>query len=119
MLPATLYWRVRVLLDENLPLEFAAEILGREVTTVRANGWAGLKNGALMQRAATTCDVFVTMDKNIQHRQHIAALTCGVILLSAPSNRLEHLRPLLPKLLLGIAETRRGELVRMNSREDR
>jgi hypothetical protein len=113
MLPATPYLRVRVLLDENLPLEFAAEIPGHEVTTVRANGWAGLKNGALMQRAATMCDLFVTMDKNIQYQQHIAALPFGVILLSAPSNRLEHLRPLVPKLLVGIAETRRGELLRI------
>lgn len=104
---------MRVLLDENLPLEFAAEIHGHAVDTVRARGWAGLQNGALMQRAASTCDVFVTMDKNIQHQQHIPALSFGVILLTAPSNRLEHLRPIVPKLLQAIGEVRPGELRRV------
>ncbi|MCR4341960.1 MAG: hypothetical protein NUW01_18950 [Gemmatimonadaceae bacterium] len=55
---------MRVLLDENLPLEFAAEIHGHKVSTVRGRGWAGLQNGALMKEAAAVCDVFVTMDKN-------------------------------------------------------
>jgi hypothetical protein len=73
---------VRVLLDENLPLEFAAEILGHEVATVRARGWAGLTNGVLLERAASSCEVFVTMDRNIRHQQHIKALPFGVVLMA-------------------------------------
>jgi len=75
---------VRVLLDENLPLEFAAEIPGHDVATVRGLGWAGLQNGALMRQAADACDVFVTMDKSIPHQQHIPAMPFGVVLLAAP-----------------------------------
>jgi hypothetical protein len=97
---------VRVLLDENLPLEFAAEIQGYDVATVRGLGWAGLQNGVLMERAAAKYDVFVTMDKNIPHQQNIAALSFGVILLTAHSNRLADLRPCVPELLRAVAAAR-------------
>jgi hypothetical protein len=101
---------VRVLLDENLPLEFAAEIRDHEVETVRSAGWSGLTNGALMQRAATACDVFVTMDKNIPHQQNIRALPFGVIVLEAPSNRIEDLRPIVQALQKAIVGARPGVL---------
>ena len=104
---------MRVLLDENLPLDFAAEILGHEVITVRAAGWAGLKNGALMKRAATACDVFVTMDKNIPFQQNIPALSFAVILLLAHSNQLTDLRPRVPELLLAIKAAQPGVLQRV------
>lgn len=42
-----------VLLDENLPLDLAAEIRGHEVNTVRGLGWTGTENGELMRLAAT------------------------------------------------------------------
>ncbi len=104
---------MRVLLDENLPLDFAAEILGHEVITVRAAGWAGLQNGALMKRAATACDVFVTMDKNIPFQQNIPALPFAVILLLAHSNQLTDLRPRIPELLLAIKAAQPGVLQRV------
>ena len=101
---------MRVLLDENLPLEFAAEIRGHDVATVRGMGWDGLKNGALMQRAASACDVFVTMDRNIPHQQNIGALKFGVILLQAHSNRIEDLRPIVNALERAILDAGPGVL---------
>jgi hypothetical protein len=106
---------VRELLAENLPLEFAAEIGGHEVLTVRGLGWDGLKNGALMQRAATACDVFVTMDRNIPHQQNIGALRFGVILLQAHSNRIEDLRPIVTLLQQAISDARPGVLHRVGA----
>ena len=66
-----------------------------------------------MQRAAAICDLFVTMDRNIPHQQNILALSFGVILLSAHSNRLIHLRPIVADLLRAIAVARPGELQRI------
>ena len=43
---------MRVLLDEQLPRQLAREITGHEVSTVQQRGWAGLKNGELLRRAA-------------------------------------------------------------------
>jgi len=104
---------VRVLLDENLPLDLAAEIRGHEVNTVRGLGWTGIENGELMRLAATACDVFVTMDQNLPHQQHLPRLPFGVILLRAPSNRLLHLRPLVAALLRAIDMIKSGELQRV------
>lgn len=113
MLPATWCSPVRVLLDENLPLEFAADVVGHDVLTVRGMGWDGLKNGVLMQHAAAACDVFVTMDKNIPHQQNIGVLRFGVILLEARSNRIEDLRPLVGRLHEAIRRARPGVLQRV------
>lgn len=106
---------MRVLLDENLPVDFAELVAGCEVVTVRGLGWAGTQNGELMRRAAAVCDVFVTMDRNIPHQQHLPGLPFGVILLVAPSNRLADLRPLVAALLAAIPQARPGVLQRVGA----
>jgi len=106
---------VRVLLDENLPVDFAALVAGHEVVTVRGLGWAGTQNGELMQRAAAVCDVFVTMDRNIPHQQHIPGLPFGVILLASHSNRLADLRPHVAALLAAIPRAKPGVLQRVGA----
>lgn len=100
---------MRVLLDENLPLDFAAEISGHQVETVRGRGWTGTENGELMRLAANACDAFITMDQNLPRQQDIAKLPFGVILLRAPSNRMMHLRPLIVPLLHAIDTITPGE----------
>jgi len=115
MQPATPWWLVRVLLDENLPADFAALVVGHEVVTVRGLGWAGTQNGELMRRSAAVCDVFVTMDKNLPHQQHVPGLPFGVILLAAHSNRLTDLRVHVEALLATIPLARPGELQRVGA----
>ncbi len=104
---------MRVLLDENLPLEFAAEIVGFSVATVRGLGWSGTKNGELMRRAAPVCDVFVTMDRNLPFQQNIPAHSFGVVIVYAHSNRLTDLRPIVPELLVAISTVAPGTWVRV------
>jgi len=58
---------VRVLLDECLPKKLKAEFPNAEVFTVPEMGWAGKTNGELLRFAASTVDVFITVDKNLQH----------------------------------------------------
>ena len=101
---------MRVLLDENLPLDFAAEIPGHDVQTVRRRGWTGIENGELMQLAAGACDAFVTMDQNLPRQQDVPQLPFAIIVLRAPSNRLIHLRPLVAALLRAIETAKPGEL---------
>ena len=113
--PAIHWWLVRVLLDENLPVDFAALVVGHEVVTVRGLGWAGTQNGELMRRAAAVCDVFVTMDQNIPHQQHIPRRPFGVILLAAHSNRLIDLRVHVEALLAAVPLARPGELQRVGA----
>jgi hypothetical protein len=43
---------MRILLDESLPVELADELHGHDVVSVQILGWAGIKNGELLTRAA-------------------------------------------------------------------
>jgi len=86
---------VRVLLDEQLPRHLARELRGHEVSTVQQKGWAGLKNGELLRRAADAgFEVFLTADRNLEFQQNLSQTRLRVILLVAPSNTLEDLLPL-------------------------
>jgi predicted nuclease of predicted toxin-antitoxin system len=104
---------MRILLDESLPQELQDELPGHSVLTVRENGWSGLKNGELLRRAADQLDVFVNADQNLQFQQNLSKLPIAVLVLVAPSNRMEALRPLLPKLLSALIALQPCTLVRV------
>lgn len=102
---------MRVLLDEHLPLAFAEELVGHEVSTVRAEGWTGMKNGELLATAASAgFDVLVTNDRGIEHQQIIAGLALRVVVLDAPSNKLRDLRARVPATLETIAVAVPGQV---------
>jgi hypothetical protein len=91
------------------------QLRGHDVRTVVGQGWAGLKNGEVLRRAASDFDVFVTMDGNIEFQQHIDALSFGVVLVRAQSNRMLHLRPLVAALLEAITVAKPGRLQRVGA----
>ena len=55
----------------------------------------------------------VTADRNLQFQQNLSQSRIGIILLIAPSNALEDLRPLLPSLRAAIPKSRAGQLQRV------
>ena len=73
-------------------------------------GWAGLKNGDLLTRAEQQFDVLLTMDSNMVHQQNLAMYRIAVIALKARSNRLADTRPLMPKVLAALPNTKPGVL---------
>jgi len=75
---------VRVLLDEELPRHLARELIGHHVRAVQEEGWSGLKNGDLLQRAADGgFEVFVTADQNLEFQQNLARSRLGVVVLTS------------------------------------
>ena len=60
-------------------------------------GWAGMKNGALLQLAAESFNVLLTTDRNLAFQQNMATLRLSIIVLRAPSNDISVLRPLILK----------------------
>jgi hypothetical protein len=95
---------MKVLLDENLPHELRHHLVGHDVFTVAYLGWSGTKNGALLERAAREgFEAFVTMDNGVAYQQNVAALSIGVVILSAASNDMSDLLPLVPALLRSLA----------------
>jgi predicted nuclease of predicted toxin-antitoxin system len=106
---------VRVLLDENLPVGLVHHLVGHDATTVAALGWAGITNGELLSRASSRFDAFLTMDRNLGQQQALRSLSFGVVLLSARSNRLVDLQPLVPQLLRALGALRPGSLERVGA----
>jgi hypothetical protein len=62
--------------------------------TVSGRGWSGIKNGELLRRTSGQYDILVTMDRSIEFQQRISTSPFGIVLVHAPSNRIDHLRPL-------------------------
>jgi predicted nuclease of predicted toxin-antitoxin system len=104
---------VRVLLDEQLPLDFARTLEGHSVDTVVGRGWAGLTNGELLRRMHGEYDALVTMDRGIEFQHNLSTLPFGVLLLRARSNRMMHLQPLVPPILDALPTIKPGELLRV------
>jgi hypothetical protein len=100
---------VRVLLDENPPADLAGEFTGHTVQTVGQMGWVGIKNGELLRRMQNQFEALLTMDANLQYQQNLSALSFGVILLRAPSNRMTHLSALVPAVLMALGVLGPGE----------
>jgi hypothetical protein len=101
---------VKVLLDECVDRRLARDIEGHEVRTVPEAGWAGLKNGELLKRAQGQFDIFVTVDRNLPFQRDLSGFSIAVVILSTPTNRLDDLRVLIPKLLTVIPTSKAGEV---------
>ena len=106
---------MRILLDESLPRKLALELTGHEAQTVQRRGWSGLKNGALLQTASEEFHVLLTGDQNLEFQQNPATLPISVIILVAVNNRIETLRPLVPRVLEVLQSIRPGQLVRVGA----
>ena len=106
---------MRILLDEPLPRKLASELTGHEANTVQKRGWAGLKNGRLLEVASLEFQVLLTGDRNLEFQQNAGALPIAVIVLVAVNNRIETLRPLIPRVLEALDRIRPGQLVRVGA----
>ena len=110
--------RIRVLLDECLPVEIAGELPQHDVRTIRSMRWRGKKNGELLQLAAANFNVFVTIDQGLAFQQRISQLRLGVVTLEAPSNEMQDLRHLMPALRHAVLKVKPGQVIRVDSRSD-
>ncbi|MGI0028762.1 MAG: DUF5615 family PIN-like protein [Nitrososphaera sp.] len=106
---------MRILLDESLPRRLRGELPGHSVKTVAEMGWSALENGELLRRAADEFDVFVTADQNLQFQQNLSALPLAVAVFVAHTNKVEDLRPLVPRRLAHLATLQEKTFVRLGS----
>jgi predicted nuclease of predicted toxin-antitoxin system len=74
---------MRILLDECLPARLRRDLPGHDVLTVPRAGWAGIKNSKLLRLIGDSAnyDVFLTMDKSLQHQQPLTGLAFAVVVL--------------------------------------
>jgi hypothetical protein len=62
-------------------------------------GWASKRNGELLTLAVGQFDVFLTADRNLSYQQDLSSFDIAVVVLVARSNRLDDLRPVMPRVL--------------------
>lgn len=85
----------RVLLDECVPRRLKRSLPGLDVVHVRDIGWTGKRNGVLLGlMLGAGYEVFMTVDRNLEYQQNVAAAGVAVVVLLARTNRLADLLPL-------------------------
>lgn len=106
---------MRILLDECVPKGLKREFgPGHLVLTVPEAGWAGIKNGQLLSLATSKFDVLITSDTNLEYQQTLAKSSLLLVLLIAPSNDINALRPLVPSALAALETATKGQLVKVS-----
>lgn len=104
---------MKVLLDENLPRKLAGRLIGHECRTVVACGWSGKKNGDLLALADPQFDVLLTLDKNLPYQQNLDTKRIAVLIVRAPSNRIQDLLPVMPECLAALETIQPQQVVRI------
>lgn len=105
---------MKLLLDENMPHKLRLHLPGHEVFTSAYMGWAGVRNGDLLSRAAAAgFDVLLTLDAGIEYEQNLINLPCSVIIIRAESNAFEHIQPRIPAILTAIQTLSPKSLLRI------
>ena len=107
---------MRVLLDENvdrrLKRAFDEE---HEVSTVPERGWAGMRNGELLEAAGKEFDALVTTDRGMPYQQNLSRYELAVIVLEAKSNSYEGLASLMDRTNAALGEVVPGEATRIRA----
>jgi hypothetical protein len=106
---------VRVLLDEQLPLDLGRQLDGHDVQTVSGRGWAGVRNGELLRRMRGNYDALLMMDRSLEFQQNLSQISFGIVVVVAPSNRLQDLLPLVPNMRDALSALKPGEIRRVGS----
>jgi hypothetical protein len=103
---------VKVLLDENIPHVLRAHLAHHDTYTVAYLGWAGLKNGRLLEAAGTAgFDVLVTGDLSMTYQQNLSGRRTAIVSLSAISWPI--IEPHLAKIVKAIDEAEPSGFVRV------
>ena len=94
---------MRILLDESVPEQLGEMLVGHTWSSVRREGWAGMKNGVLLSSASAHFDVLLTADKNMEYQQNLNALAMSILVMRARSNRVSDLGRAIPAVLLALS----------------
>jgi hypothetical protein len=84
------------------------------VATVQSQGWSSKTNGELPRLAESErFDVMVTADQGIEFQQNLSKAGLGIVAVRAPSNRMEHLLPLVGQIVEAIEGVPKATVVRV------
>ena len=91
---------MRILLDECVPWPMHKLLGPHSCSSVQAEGWGGIKNGELLERAEDDFDLFITSDQNIRYQQNLSGRRIAILELSTNDiNRIQSARNLIEETL--------------------
>ena len=103
---------VRILIDECVDERLRHDFSGHDCQTARYAGFAGLKNGHLLSAAEKSgFEVIVTVDQNIPYQQDLQNRNIAILILRAPTNRLLHLKQVIPAALKALTVIKSREVI--------
>jgi hypothetical protein len=91
---------VKVILDENVPVQVRDFLADHQVTTVQREGWSGVKNGELLSLIDEVFDVMVLADKSLRYQQNLTGRKIAFVEL--PTNKLRILEGMASKILSAV-----------------
>ncbi len=99
---------MKILLDNCVKKHVVKLIPGHEVVHSVDIGWAALKNGELLAKAALEFDVLVTVDKRMRFQSNLKGIDLCVAILDIRSNDLAELRLAVEQLLARVESLKPG-----------
>lgn len=104
---------MKILLDENIPKRLRFDFnIDDEVSTVQEMKWEGKKNGELLGLMTFAgFDIFITLDKNLQHQQNLKKFSLHIIILDASDSRYQTLQPLVRKITKVLSGKISGQVI--------
>lgn len=103
---------MRILLDENMPIDFGDELPGFEVRHIEAIGHKGTQNGELIALAREEFNVLVTLDRGILHQhRHFGPLI--IVVIRVPNSQGDTIRSRAEDLRSLLTKAKPGDLVEL------
>jgi|SRR5688572_27698933 len=103
---------MKILLDECVPWPMRSLLANHLCTSVQANGWSGIRNSELLQRAEADFDLLITADQNILYQQNLAGHTISILELS--SNDLRRILAAAKLIQQAVDRIRPGQFVSLD-----
>ena len=100
---------MRILLDESVPRLLKLRLPQLDISTVQEMGWAGVRNGELLQRAEERFDVFATADQNLRFQQNLSGRKLAILVL--PGNQVPLVARLMPVVETLLTRIQSGTVV--------
>jgi hypothetical protein len=103
----------RVLLDENVPHDLRHHLVQHETMTAAHAGFAGYKNGELLDAAeAAGFDILVTGDRTLHYEQDLSGRAVALVSLSAVSWPV--IEPQVAKIIDAVDDAKPGSFTRVD-----
>ena len=82
-------------------------------------GWRGSKDGSLLGQAERGFDVFVTIDRKLEHQVDLHAFALGFVIVRVTSNTLTAYAPSFDRMRQAVETVRKGEVIHLDARPAR